>query len=736
MTVETATYINQLDASYPAAGDAKSEGDNHLRLIKSTIKATLPNVSGAVTPTHTELNYVDGVTSAIQTQIDAKLATANLAASTGAALVGSIQSGTGAVARTVQTKLRETVSVKDFGATGDGVADDTAEIQAAIDAVGAAGGGVVYLPNGTYLVSAALTVTVAKTTIRGQSKGGTIITRASDYGSTFDFHGDSGTGALLADCGIESLTIKSTALTTSGAHIDFTGVTRSYIKDVYFLQGFIGMRLRGAVACTVDSVYLVFSNLYTGSATGRRYMDFGEAGGSYSHQSSGDIFVSNFNLRGTVATQYTEYGIRMTSADGIWFSNGHVGNTSVSNIHIGGSTAEPLNLVYFSNVMSDEGTTYSLLVSGSTSPDYRDIKFTNCCFKSGGVPANCSYGIVVAAACTVQHLMFDNCTVSEFGLGGVILQSTASRMIRFSGCHVFGNGRTTPGTEPGYNFSASVQDVEIVGGLSGRLYNGSGSGTQSYGIQFGGSHTNVRLIGVNLTGNTTASTATAATVYMADCITQNSLTVASASTLTLPDFGGQFHISGTTTVDTITASSTGRTVILIFDGVCTVTDAGNKTLASAFTSAAGDSLTLSYDGANWVEVSRSYTAGPGPGTFTTLLASGTGGLGYTTGSGGTVTQLTSKVTTVVLNKPSGQITTHNAALASVTNVAFQLTNSTVGINDTCIASINSASPNYSSYTVNTYTFAGGVVMVLRNASGGSLSDAVVIDYRIFKGAIA
>lgn len=70
MTVESATYISDLNASYPAAGDAKSEGDNHLRLLKTTVKATFPNVTGAVTPTHTELNYVDGVTSPIQTQID------------------------------------------------------------------------------------------------------------------------------------------------------------------------------------------------------------------------------------------------------------------------------------------------------------------------------------------------------------------------------------------------------------------------------------------------------------------------------------------------------------------------------------------------------------------------------------------------------------------------------------------------------------------------------------------
>ena len=72
MTVEAATYINTLDPTYPAATDAKSEGDDHLRLIKTAVKSTFPNVTGAVTPTHTELNYVDGVTSAIQTQLDAE----------------------------------------------------------------------------------------------------------------------------------------------------------------------------------------------------------------------------------------------------------------------------------------------------------------------------------------------------------------------------------------------------------------------------------------------------------------------------------------------------------------------------------------------------------------------------------------------------------------------------------------------------------------------------------------
>lgn len=72
MALETGTYISDLVSTNPVSNDPKNAGDDHLRLLKATIKATFPNISGAVTPTHTELNYVDGVTSAIQTQLDAK----------------------------------------------------------------------------------------------------------------------------------------------------------------------------------------------------------------------------------------------------------------------------------------------------------------------------------------------------------------------------------------------------------------------------------------------------------------------------------------------------------------------------------------------------------------------------------------------------------------------------------------------------------------------------------------
>lgn len=68
-------------------------------------------------------------------------------ASVTAAEITYNQGSVGAIDRTVQNRLQDRVSVKDFGAVGDGVADDTAAIQAAI-----ATGKAIYIPQGSYLV--------------------------------------------------------------------------------------------------------------------------------------------------------------------------------------------------------------------------------------------------------------------------------------------------------------------------------------------------------------------------------------------------------------------------------------------------------------------------------------------------------------------------------------------------------------------------------------------------------
>ena len=71
-----------------------------------------------------------------------------LTASTGSTLVGTTITGAGSVTRTVASKLNDVISVKDFGATGDGVTDDTAAISLAITS-----NRTVHFPAGTYIIS-------------------------------------------------------------------------------------------------------------------------------------------------------------------------------------------------------------------------------------------------------------------------------------------------------------------------------------------------------------------------------------------------------------------------------------------------------------------------------------------------------------------------------------------------------------------------------------------------------
>ena len=59
MALESGTYINSLDANNPATTDGLSQADDHMRLIKSTVKTTFPNISGAVTLTHIEVNALE-----------------------------------------------------------------------------------------------------------------------------------------------------------------------------------------------------------------------------------------------------------------------------------------------------------------------------------------------------------------------------------------------------------------------------------------------------------------------------------------------------------------------------------------------------------------------------------------------------------------------------------------------------------------------------------------------------
>tara|TARA_B110000902_G_scaffold228497_1_gene268590 strand:- start:6538 stop:8613 length:2076 start_codon:yes stop_codon:yes gene_type:complete len=163
----------------------------------------------SVTTTALTFDTAPPLNSAIEVQVFRSM----LTGTTPATNVSYNQGGTGAIDRTAQVKLQETVSVKDFGAVGNGSTDDTAAIQAAIDAVGS--NGAIYIPDGTYKITDALTIAQGTSvSIYGQSRQGTVLQSGLTSGDAskymIHYQGDDAvTANLCQNVTISTLTLNA-----------------------------------------------------------------------------------------------------------------------------------------------------------------------------------------------------------------------------------------------------------------------------------------------------------------------------------------------------------------------------------------------------------------------------------------------------------------------------------------------------------------------------------------------
>lgn len=117
---------------------------------------------------------------------------------------------------------------------------------------------------------------------------------------------------------------------------------------------------------------------------------------------------------------------------------------------------------------------------------------------------------------------------------------------------------------------------------------------------------------------------------------------------------------------------------------------------------------------------------------TGAITSSGGGIGYVAGAGGTVTQATSRTTTVVLNKLCGNITMFSAAQAANALVTFTLTNSFIAANDYLLVQHISAT-NGGAWVFSTVCGAGSATISVANSTALSITSATPLRFTIIKG---
>jgi len=165
-------------------------------------------------------------------------------AARGAALLQYRRADSGAATRTALAKMNDVISVKDFGATGDGVTDDYTAIAAAI-AVASVLGGIVFFPAGTYRTSATLSVLASGVVLQGVGVQSIII---SDLAVTPAIKfGDAPSVTGVVHSGIKSMRVTRATGTPDNASIgiDFQLFNYAMDEDVLVERSGINRRITG-----------------------------------------------------------------------------------------------------------------------------------------------------------------------------------------------------------------------------------------------------------------------------------------------------------------------------------------------------------------------------------------------------------------------------------------------------------------------------------------------------------
>ena len=609
------------------------------------------------------------------------------------------QTGTGATVRTQSSKLSEVLSVLDFGADPTGVADSAAAIQAAIDAAAAISGarGTVHIPSSglgaTYKIASALTW---KANVNILCDPGTRIfasaamnamlqtgTGSSNRLRNVWLHGGRWDGAFLARRGLwikegNGVHLQNFLIRQIGTFVD--GVTET--ESSYIRIGDPG-QFTSCYEIMIDDFFLARAD-DAGSPTFAPANNYG----IFSTDGASDCHVSNGNISGVkfgMADEMAHWKINFVH---VWnYQPGHGALVNGFYDNIGG--------VIYTGCQVDCAT-YEIpwRVDGTFHPN-----------QIMGCQVNCS---------------LDTASSSD-NVGTAISVGTGAQLAAIGNtisCDVTKRFAT--------DFSGSLALVTIHGHQNKNVVSPVGnSGVTTPDGRIVSRHSTA-LVGP--TGVTSKLQALGADANAATLVARFSAD------------SGPPRISGAksrhATVGSHTIVQSGDTLLEIVGMGSNGTDFQNAALMRVLVDGTPGAAT-DMPGA-WVW----YTSADGSATPVegwrvgangrVTAAQPLGGLGYGTGAGGTVTQITSKSTAVVLNKVCGQITTHNATLNAGVEVGFSVTNSAVAATDVVVLSIASGG-SFDSYHLSVDSVTAGFFRIsISNVSASNLGEALVINFAVIK----
>jgi hypothetical protein len=340
--------------------------------------------------------------------------------------------GTGAVATTVQAKLRETVSVKDFGATGNGSTNDTAAIQLALNS----GAKKVYAPAATYKILGTLTIPTG-VSLEGDGPEQTI------------FDGSSTTYAAL----------------TSGRHIQTQEGSYTALPALSgnVVKGATTLTFASAPSLQVNDVFLIYNPTDFSYSGWRDYYRAGE----YLRVAS--VSGSVVTLQGTLADSYTAAAVSLYRYDGMTtctLSNFKlIGLNDLSNAVFG------LNLISCVDSLVENVKVTNCSYTSIGTQRCFNISLTNCTATENfaGSVSDGEYGLAIGNS-HIVHVIGGYYASQRHGIttgGNSGIGCVTNRYVVINGAHITGSNGLQVMDFHGNTEYSTVTNCTIDGGFAG-----------------------------------------------------------------------------------------------------------------------------------------------------------------------------------------------------------------------------------------------------------------------------
>ncbi len=372
------------------------------------------------------------------------------------------------------------LNVEWFGAVGDGAADDTGAIQAAINLCSLFDGGKVYIPTGRYKVTSTMSVLTNHTTIYGDGPNATTIVPSALGMNCFMF--GNGTSTAIEYCGVQDLSIIPTVAIDRGV----------WIRNHYW---FIGRNVQ--VYGNHDTAF-EFEN---GSVAYLGFLHDVISGNSASYgcvlgrAGSGDlqnVLLYNSHFDGAGAS-----GLQVVNVGGLMWVGGEA-LTCNRALNLAPTGGKRVAAAYFQNIYFDTATNEEVRIHGSAGNRVSDLKFINCSFNNSVNGCGVIIDNETTDSSIISGISFIGCSFIINKAHG--LYTSYAALIDISNCQFVSNGQD--GVSHGILFNTGTRSARVIGGFSGS--SGVFAPAQRYGILVAASTSDIRLNGVDLNNNVVA----------------------------------------------------------------------------------------------------------------------------------------------------------------------------------------------------------------------------------------